>query len=122
MFILAQLRDKLRTMRQLFSSEFVFDEKCEKSDFDAALKFLIVSKVFSFGNETNYIRMNSRNDLVELILSSVSPFVCCYYHGAKTITSEVSFFYCGLVLRHISIIIDLRLCLFFFLVFKQNIH
>lgn len=73
----------------MFQNEFVLYDVLETAGFADTLDVLVKWELI----DANAFTINEqKRDLVNLILSSVAPFVCCYYQVTRTMISEVSVF------------------------------
>lgn len=83
-YISDDLRLEVHTLRLIFSQELVFHGEREESDFMIGLSFLKHLNILNIN--TNKLNMN--NKFTDLILSSIVPYICCYYQTTKVLLNE----------------------------------
>lgn len=84
----------------MFQNEFVLYDVLETTGFTDTLDILVKWKLI---DGQSYAINEQKRDLVNLVLSAVAPFVCCYYQVTRTMINEVSFVIKkqGIVFTHI---------------------
>lgn len=85
---LNEVRDLVRRLRELFIQEFVIYSEREENEFFTSLDHLIKLNIIELAE--NQIKFNRTLENVNLLLSSIAPFVCCYLQVAKTILKKYS--------------------------------
>lgn len=88
---LNELRDLVRRLRELFIQEFVIYSEREENEFHTSLDYLIKLNILEL--DENEIKFNRISENINLFLSSIAPFICCYLQVSKTILRKYSIEY-----------------------------
>lgn len=85
---LNELKDGVCKLRELFIQEFVIYSEREENEFQTSLDYLIKLNIIEL--EDNQIKFNRISENLNLFLSSIAPFICCYLQASKTILKKYS--------------------------------
>lgn len=81
------LERETKFVKNIFLTEFVLYDVDDAIGFRRTVAMLIEWQLI----EADNLRINEKQrDLVNIILSAVAPFLCCYYQVTSTIIQEVS--------------------------------
>ncbi|CAO1406276.1 unnamed protein product [Diamesa serratosioi] len=81
------LKEESNFLRQIFGYEFVLYQGFTEDDFHKTLTNLINLKVFN-KHSNNDLELNMQSNYIDLLLSSVSPFVNCYSNAGTVISRD----------------------------------
>lgn len=85
------LQTKFSELRQIFALEFVIYQAREEMEYAATKNYLIQNEVVAYHSQNGTFYLKSQHQLVELFLSSIAPFLTCYYHTLNTLYEKVFF-------------------------------
>ncbi|KAG4074295.1 hypothetical protein HA402_008704 [Bradysia odoriphaga] len=81
-----QIQDNFFQLRKLFSMEFVLDteQEVQNEEYNVSLQYLMKSQILSQAYEFN----QNESEIINVFLSTIAPFLCCYLHVIEAINEE----------------------------------